>query len=664
MFMSNIKSTISPKSIAIIGASSHSQKVGFQILQNIQSAGFTGEVYPINPKGGEILGLKVLKSVAEIKKTVNLAIIVIPRDFVMTALAECVAADIRNVVVISAGFSEINGEGKELEDKVVKFCRQNDVTLIGPNCLGLINTEIKLNATFAKGMPEKGAVSFMSQSGAIISSMISLSDSAQVGFSKIFSLGNKALVGEVDLLKYLYDDPETKVIIGYIESLKVTPELTELLNENTKKKPTVILFGGKSALGAKAAASHTGAVVTSYVAIKTYLEQTGVILADNLEDLLLKARIFSCCKQVNGKKVAIITNAGGPAIATSDAVSASHLELAEFSDETNRKLSANMRSEASFKNPVDLLGDATAIDYKKALDIISADKNVDAIILLLTPQTSTDIVATAEVVVNFNGKKPLLASFVGGEILTTAKELIEKAAKPCFSYPEEAVTAIRALVDFSTESESVKITTAAIDVFNSGDEKPILKKFDLPVVSYYKAQNKTELVEAALKIGYPVVVKVADKTAHKTDEGGVATNIQSEADLIKAAEKIGYPVVAGKMIKGKFELLLGIKKDGNVGTTVLFGTGGIYSEIYGDFGYAIAPLTEKMATDLILSTKIGKILAGARGQKVYNLEKLSKLVCQAVTFADNYSNIKEVDFNPIIVTDDSYEMVDVRIITS
>jgi len=662
--MSDIKTTISPKSIAVVGASSHPAKVGYQILHNIQSAGFSDDVYPVNPKGGKILGLKVAKSLSEIKKVVDLAVIVIPRDFVLHALVDCVAAGITNVVVISAGFSEVSEDGKILEKKIVEFCRENDMTLIGPNCLGIINTETGLNATFAKGMPSKGPISFLSQSGAIISSMISLSKAEQIGFSKIFSLGNKAVVSETELLEYLYDDPETKVVIGYIESLQVTPRLTEILNKNTKKKPTIILFGGKSPIGAKAAASHTGSVVTSYISIKTYLEQAGVILANNLEDLLLKARIFSCCQEITGDKIAIITNAGGPAIATSDAVAASHLDLAEFSEETNKKLSAAMRPEASFKNPVDLLGDATSIDYGKTLEIVSADKNVDAIILLLTPQTSTDIQATAEVVAKFKNKKPLLASFVGGEILTAAKELIEKNGKPCFSYPEEAVEAIKALVDFSTPSETVQVLPIAGKIYAPASEEAVLKEFDLPVVTYIGAANKTELVKAAKKIGYPVVAKVADKTVHKTDEGGVVTNIQTESELFMAAEKIGYPIIVGKMIKGKFELLLGIKKDENVGTTVLFGSGGIYSEIYADFGYAIAPLDEKLALDLIGSTKIGRILAGARGQKVYNSEKLARIMVRAVTFANTYSNIKEIDFNPIIVTDDSFEMVDVRIITN
>lgn len=663
--MENIANAISPKSIAIIGASSHPGKVGYQILANIKNGGYTGEIYPINPKGGEILGSNVLRSVQELSQPVDLAIIVIPSNVVLTAVQDCISVNIKNVIIISAGFSEVGDDGRRLEQEIVELCRQNNVTLIGPNCFGLINTEINLNATFAKSTPSRGGVSFVSQSGAIISSMISMSGAAEIGFSKIFSLGNKAMVGEEELLQYLYSDPGTRVVIAYLESLKVTPNLTQILIENCKKKPTVILFGGKTAFGARAARSHTGSVVSSYIAIRTYLEQVGVVLVDDIEDLLLKARVFSSYTKINGPNIAVITNAGGPAIATSDALALAELSLAKFSEQTISELSSKSRPGVSLNNPIDLLGDATAKNYADALNIVGRDENTDAILLLLTPQTTTNIYETAMVVVEYSGNKPILSSFVGGEILAESKELIEKSGKPCFSYPEEAVLAIDSLVNFSKPIEfkmPEKIVTPEICPVTGQEE--LLNKYGLPVVPYTKVTDAVSLLSSANSIGYPVVLKIADGAGHKSDAGGVVTGIKTEHEIVEAANKIGFPLVVGKMIRGKFELLLGIKKDENVGTTVLFGTGGIYSEIYADFAYAIAPLTPERAKTLIMSTKIGKILAGVRGQKSYDLDKLAGIIVSAVTFADTCSNIKEVDFNPIIVTDDGFEMVDVRIIKS
>src|SRR3989344_1950147 len=661
--MNNIGKLISPASIAIIGASANPDKVGHQILANIKNDGYGGKIYPVNLKGGKILGLKVLRSVAELKQPTDLAIIVIPKDVVLPAVANCIKVWIKNIIIISAGFSEIGGEGRKLENKIADLCQQSGVTLIGPNCFGLINTSIDLNATFAKGMPAKGSVSFISQSGAIISSMISLSSSLEIGFSKIFSLGNKALVDEKELLEHLYADSETKVIIAYIESLKVTPELTQTLSKNAKTKPTIILFGGKSAVGARAAKSHTGSAVSSYIAIKTYLEQFGVILADDLEDLLLKVRTFTSYQKIGGDSVAIITNAGGPAIATSDAIASAGLSLAKFSDETTKKLAGRLRPETSLKNPIDLLGDATAEDYKTTLEIVAADKNVDSILLLLTPQTSTNVVKTAQVVAAYNGTKPLLSSFVGGAILSQAKKIIEESGKPCFSYPEEAVRGIDTLVDFSKSPERIPQTKLHTSIYKPEERESILKKFDLPFMPYRTINNHNELLESSRSVGYPMVLKTANSESHKSDSAGVVLDIQNIEDLSEAAEKVGYPAAIGKMAYGQLELFLGIKKDENIGTIVLFGTGGIYSEIYADFAYRIAPLSHLMALHLIRSTKIGTILDGARGQKTYDLEKLTEIIINAVTFADSFSNIKEVDFNPIIVTEEDFVMVDVRIIT-
>jgi len=660
----DFKSCIAPKSIALIGASNNKEKVGFQIFKNILDAGYKGTVYPINIKGGEILDHKVYKSVLDIKDRVDLCIIAIPEPLVSDVVSECIAKKACGIVVISAGFSEIGEEGARIEREIAEKCEKNGIFLLGPNCLGLINSDADLNATFAKGMPEKGSISLISQSGAIISSLIDMSRNMPIGFSKIFSLGNKASLSEKELLEFLYSDPETKVVVGYIESLKVSSELTEILRANAKKKPTILLFGGKSAFGAKAAKSHTGSVVTSYLALKTYLTQAGVILADDLLDLLLYARIFTAYQKIGGKNIAIISNAGGPAIAASDAISEQGLAMAELEQKTKDQLSTYFRKEANINNPVDILGDASDLDYQKALEVVLMDKNVDGILLLLTPQTSTKINETAEIVAKYKGGKPLVSSFVGGAILSNAKEIIEESGKPCFSFPEEAVASLSALNIFSNKKQCIELPKSSHALFLEKQKNDAFKKFNLPVLTYKSVSNDPELLEYAKEIGYPVVLKTDDPTGHKTDKNGVIVNIQNAVELKKSALKIGFPAIVGKMVKGDFELMLGIKKDESIGTTVLFGTGGIYSEIYADFNYAIAPLSDEMAKELILNTKIGKILGGVRGRSGYNIDQLAKTVINAVNFADNYSNIKEMDFNPIIVNKEGYFMVDVRIILS
>ncbi len=663
MSMNNLSYAINPRTIAVVGASSSPEKVGYQILNNIVASKFGGEVFPVNPKDGEILGLKTYKNVNDIDKALDLVVIAVPKQVVMDVINSCVTKKVKSIIVITAGFSEIGDEGKEAESQIVDICRRNNICLIGPNCLGIINTSLNLNATFAKSMPDSGPVSFVSQSGAIISSMIDLSKSSPIGFEKIFSLGNKAQVGENEILEFLYNDAKTKVIIGYLESLDASEELTKTLIKYAKKKPTIILFGGKSSFGAAAAKSHTGSIVSSYITIQTYLEQAGIILADNLEELLIFARAFSSYQSISGKNIAIITNAGGPGIAASDALSFAGLELAKISNNTIDSLAKKLRPEANIKNPIDVLGDASDLEYKAALDIVSRDSGVDGILLLLTPQTSTKIAETAAIVANYSDKKPLLSSFVGGEILSSAKEIIESSGKPCFAFPEEAVLSLKALTQFSLRPQELHLTEKSHAIFDVKSKEDNLKKFHLPTTSYSKVSFSEELMTTAEEIGYPVVLKNADPEAHKTDTGGVVVNIKDAIELKKASLQVGFPAIIGKMILGKFELFLGVKKDPKIGTTVIFGTGGIFAEIYDDFSYSIAPISKSRALEMIASTKIGKILSGARGQKKYDLEKLSEIIVNSVKFVDNFSNIAEVDFNPIIVDDEGFHMVDVRIIT-
>lgn len=661
--MIKIDKLVKPENIAVIGASSHPEKIGYQILKNIIDGGFPSDkIFPVNPKSAEILGLKCYQSVIGVQTAIDLAVIVVPSPLVFDALKEAAGKGVSAVIIISAGFAEVGEEGRELQQSIADFCLERGIALLGPNCLGLINTGAKLNASFAQSMPQAGRVAFISQSGAIISSLIDWSHSASIGFSKVFSLGNKASLREADLLSYLYDDSETDVILAYLESLVVDPALTEVLIASAKKKPTIVLFGGKSSFGAKAAASHTGSIVSSYSSIKTYLLQAGVLIADTIEELLQYARVFSCYHKVLGNKTAIITNAGGPSIATSDSIAYNHLDMAVFSDETRAKLASLFRPECNLKNPVDLLGDASDLDYQKAIEIVAADPYVDAMIVLLTPQSATKVDETAKVIAAYQGEKPLLSSFVGGAILKNAKEIIERSGKSCFSYPEEAVNGLAALHHFSCAQPSLIMPVSDNIQLAESEKLEKLKKYDLPVLEYATCDNLSELLLGAERLGYPVVVKMADETAHKSDAGGVVLDIKNEIDLKAAAEKVGFPCIVGPMIHKKYEVFLGVKREENIGTTVVFGTGGIFAEILCDFTYRIAPISHEMALEMIHETKIGQILSGARNQKKYDLDRLAWIISNAANFVINHTNIKEVDFNPIIVDDNDFHMVDVRII--
>jgi len=655
---------INPDSIAIIGASTNPEKVGYQIVSNIVKGGYNGKIYPINLHDEQILNLPAYKNIKDISGNIDLAVIVIPSVYVLAEVKTCIEKNVKALIIISAGFAETGQEGVALQNTIAEICQKHNVLLLGPNCLGLINTEKKLNVSFSNGMPQGGNISLLSQSGAIISSMIDWSKSASVGFNMILSLGNKALLSEADALEYLYQDNETKVIIGYIEELRVTDRLTEILIKYAKTKPTIILFGGQSEFGSTAAASHTGSIVSSYLSVKTYLNQAGVITPENMESLLLLARFFSSYHSIKSDSLAIITNAGGPAIAASDSISKFAIKLAKLEHETMSRLSAFLPKESNIKNPVDILGDANEKTYLETLKIVEKDENVDAIIVLLTPQSSTKIDETARVIADFHSIKPVVSVFIGGQTLDEAKKIIESSGKSCFAFPEQAVMGLRALVDFSNKEATILKSIVSERTFDENSKMKLLRDFGLPVLEYNLCEDLDSATKYAHLVEYPVVIKTANKDiVHKSDADGVKLDIKSDLELKSAYEHLSKPVIVGKMVKSKVEIFLGVKKDPRIGTIIAFGTGGIFAEIYKDFSYRVSPLNSAIAKEMINETKIGTILSGARNQAVYDLETLANIMVKAAKFADSFENITEIDFNPILSDGKEFYIVDARIIT-
>ena len=656
---------ITPRTVAVIGASSHSEKVGHQILKNIIAGGFQGEIYPVNPKGGEILGLPASIELAEIHAEIDLAVIAIPAALVEGTVRECAAHGVKAVIIISAGFAETGAEGVAEQERIARVCHDHDILLLGPNCLGLINTNVNLNATFARAMPKKGHVSFFSQSGATITSLADWSLTSSIGFSKIFSLGDKALLHEADILEFLYKDPETQVIIGYLENLVIDRKLSQILRTYATTKPTVMLFGGKSDYGRRAAQSHTGSLISSYRSIKTYLLQAGVTVAETLEDFLLYAKMFSYYSQIAGNRFAIVTNAGGLGVVTSDEIAELGLSLPALSEKTQRHLRDQLRGEANVVNPIDVLGDASRKEYQAAMEATAEDPSVDGIITLLTPQSATDIEGITDEIISHQGKKPMINVFIGGDSFQKARRRLEEAGRLCFNFPEEATRAARALASRG-ETHAELLETPLINERKYDPEKKesILKEFNLPVLEYAKAKNMSELTKRAAAIGFPLVLKTDDPAVvHKSDAGGVKLGIKNKTELARAYKELGGgPVAVGKMIRGEREIFVGAKKDSQTGTIIAFGYGGIFAEIIDDFSYRFAPFSRRAALEMIGETKMGRILSGARGQKKYDLEKLAELIENTARFVLSFTNVSEVDFNPVLAAEDGYHIVDARIV--
>lgn len=659
--MDRIIKLIEPKSIAVIGASSDKNKIGYQIFDNILSDGFKGPLYPINKKRETILGIKSEESIGNIADNVDLAIIVIPSPYVLGVVKECIEKRVSSIIIISSGFSETGTEGASIQKEIVDLCNKANVALLGPNCLGLINTSLNLNASFAATMPTSGNVGFISQSGAMVSALIDWSRENNVGLSKVLSIGNMAQIHESDLLEYLYHDSSTDIILLYLETLVADRKLTKLLSDNATKKPTIVLFGGKTKSGNTAAISHTGAIVSSYKAIETYFKQSGVILAEGLDDFFFTTKLMSMNQKITGDNIAIITNAGGPSIIACDSLDKNQLSLSKLSLQTMNSLKSDLGYSSTSMNPIDLLGDATSKEYKSAIHTVLNDKSVDGMLILITQQSSTDTMDIAREISRLHSTKPVVPVFLGSSF-SEENHLLSKKQIASFSYPEEAVSALRHLVDLNSPKDNLIESETKSEIFNVDGKFESLRKFNLPALEYISCVNEKDLDNIALKVGFPLVAKTADPTIiHKSEARGVILNIENSFQLEKAFRELGQNIVVGRMLSGH-EIFIGVKKDPNIGTIIAFGTGGIYSEIYDDFAYRVSPISVNSAKKMINETKIGKILNGARGQKSYDTDKLAQIIVNTALLADSFGNITEIDFNPLIADANGYFIVDARII--
>ena len=674
------KYLLDPKSIAVIGASRDEIKVGYAVLNNLIRFGFDGKIFAVNPKADEILGQKVYKSVDEIKEEIDLGVFVIPPKYILQTI-ENSGQKFKSVIVISAGFKEGGKEGLALEEKLKKLLREKNIPALGPNCLGLINTEDKMNASFSADMPPKGNIAFISQSGALCTSVLDWSIEENVGFSKIISLGNKMDLNEIDFLEILADDPQTEVIICYLEGVTDGPRFIEVASKVTKKIPVVVIKSGGTEAGAKAASSHTGTLAGQNEAYEAAFKQSGVIQVHSAQELFDCALAFSYQPIPKGKNFVVITNAGGPGILATDAIEKSKLEMANISNDTKEELKKHLPPTAALNNPIDVIGDADGKRYRSSIEIVLKDKNVDGSLILLTPQAMTEITETAESICEYskNPHKPIFASFMGGYLVKTGHEVLRKGKVPYYQYPERAVRAIESMIEYSNYLKRKEEKKVSFDVDKSRVQKIIdnaisKKHFDLGefearniIESYgFKipksvlAKDENEAAKAAKELGFPIVMKIASfDVLHKSDVGGVKTGLKNEEGVKKAylkmvsqiKEKVPKANIQGvyiqEMIEGGKELILGMNKDPQFGPLIMFGSGGIYVEVLKDVSFRVAPLSRWDAESMIKEIKTYPLLTGTRGEEPIDFDALIDALLRLSSLVCDFPKIIELDINPL-----------------
>ncbi|MBW2183506.1 MAG: acetate--CoA ligase family protein [Deltaproteobacteria bacterium] len=678
-----LKNFFEPKSVAVLGASDTPRKVGYDVLKNLVQSGYKGKCYPINPKSPEIQGLKAYPNLSAIDANIDLLIYIIPPQFILSTLDECKKKNIDSIIAISAGFKETGSEGARIEREMLKKAKELNISILGPNCLGLISTSSRLNATFAPGMPSEGNIAFFSQSGALCIAILDWALGEGIGFSKFISLGNKSDLGEIDFLRYLADDDSTKVILGYLEGIDEGRMFMEVAKEVSKKKPVIITKSGGTSAGAKAASSHTGSLAGSERSIQAAFHQSGVIRADTVSDLFNYALAFACQPISKGSRIAILTNSGGPGIMAADAIERYELRLASFSKETQDKLRSFLPTIASIYNPVDIIGDAKAERYHKSLELILQDPHVDGVLVILTPTAVIDVKETAGIVGRLSSKsdKPILSSFMGKKSVEQGIKVLQHKKIPNYDYPESAVKVFKTMVDyrnwldapppsyktFKTKKKKVATILAKSrekNLFKLGEQeaREVITSYGFKVPKSILAQTTKEALAAAKQIGYPLVMKVVSPDIlHKTDAGGVQVGIKNghqvkEAFLEITSQSRRYQphatilgVSIQEMVAGGKEVILGVSRDPQFGPLIMFGLGGIYVEVLKDVSFRIAPLSMGDTDEMIREINSFPLLRGVRGERPTDIDALRECLLRLSQLVTDFPEIMELDINPLIV---------------
>ncbi|MEW5926769.1 MAG: acetate--CoA ligase alpha subunit [Gemmatimonadota bacterium] len=689
-----------PRSVAVVGASRTPHTIGYQILDNLVRHGFTGAVYPVNPSAASVHSIRAYASVEDIPDAVDLAVIVVPKQHVQAVAEACGRKGVGALVVISAGFREIGGAGGERERRLVETVREYGMRLVGPNCMGVMNTEpgVSMNATFAPTMPPGGPVAFLSQSGAMGVTILDYASEYGIGISQFVSVGNKPDVSGNDLIQYWADDERTGVVLMYLENFGNPRRFTQLAREITRRKPIVAVKSGRSAVGARAASSHTGALAGTDAATDALLRQCGVLRAETVEEMFDLAMAFSHQPIPRGNRVAIITNAGGPGIIIADACEAHGLEVVELTEATRAHLAAHFPEEASLRNPVDMIASANPQSYRVAVEAVLADPNVDAVIATFVPPLGVRQEDVAEAIVDVAAgqkEKPVLAVLMGREGLPQGLAELNAAGIPGYRFPESAVRALSAMYRQRRwlerpvgEVRTFDVDRAAVEAILAtaragGREKlsetevmRVLEAYGVPVAPYAVARSAEEAEAAAESIGWPVVMKVlSPRIVHKSDVGGVVVGVEDAAEAravfarltteVPERAGIGADEVEGvlvqKMVSGGRETIVGMHSDPQFGPLLMFGLGGIYVEALHDVVFRVTPVTDVDAHEMVRSIRGASLLGGVRGEASSDLAAVEEVIQRIGQLVADHDAIRELDVNPWLAFPEGGVAVDGRI---
>lgn len=694
----------SPKSVAVVGATEKEGSVGRTILWNLISSSFGGVVFPVNPTRKSVLGIQAYPSLQDIPEKIDLAVIVTPAPTVPGIIQQCADLGVPGAIIISAGFKEIGPEGLALEEQILSIARKSGMRIVGPNCLGVMNARKGLNATFAKGMARPGEVAFLSQSGALGTAVLDWSFEANVGFSAFVSVGSMMDVDWGDLIYYLGDDPNTKSIVIYMESIGNARSFLSAAREVARSKPIFVIKPGRTEGAAKAAASHTGSLTGSDAVLDAAFKRCGVLRVDTIQEVFSMADVLSKQPLPKGPRLTMVTNAGGPGVLATDALLSTGGQLTEISDEAIKQLNKILPAAWSHGNPIDVLGDAGADRYAKSLEIAAEDANSDGMLVILTPQAMTESTKTAQLLTQYatSTGKPLLASWMGGEDVAVGLQLLKQAGIPAFAYPDTAAQAFTSMWRYAEHLKSLYETPTLSSVTDEADQakqaavtglidqviaegrtlltewesKKLLDSYGIPTVRTDIAETVDGAVQAAESIGYPVVLKLHSNTiTHKTDVGGVKLNLFSADQVRQAFEEILASVTAKagaehfqgvtvqKMIKlDGYELILGASQDPQFGPVLLFGTGGQLVEVFQDTVVDLPPLNNRLARRMMSQTRIFTALQGVRGRRPVNLDELDELLVRFSQLVVEQPRIKELDINPLVASENHIIALDARVV--
>ncbi|MGQ9557999.1 MAG: acetate--CoA ligase alpha subunit [Desulfurispora sp.] len=697
--MADLSSFFSPRSVAVIGASRTPGKIGYAIVDNIIKSGYSGTIVPVNPREQEILGHKCYSRITEAPGPIDMAVISVPAAKAVGAVEDCARAGVKNLVIITAGFKEVGKEGLALEKQIVALCQENNITMLGPNCVGMMDTHTPINASFAVNFPRRGDIAFISQSGAMLVAILDWSRHTGLGFSKVISLGNKASLTESHFIDAVAADPNTRVVLCYIEDVANGKHFLEVARRASRQKPVIILKSGTSQAGAQAASSHTGALAGSDLAYNTAFKQTGIIRASTMAELFDLAIAFSNQPVPRGKRVVVVTNAGGPGIVTTDRIENQGLKMARFEKETIDYLRQNLPAESNIYNPVDVLGDATVERYQIALQKTLADPQVDSAVVLVCPTAVTDAASIAQVVIDEHRKvpeKPVFAAYMGGESLAAGARRLSEAGIPCYTFPETAIDAIRGMSYYreilqqpasagdirpdNLDPETVRRIFQQVRrdnrlVLLGSEAVQVMEAYGIPCAPTALATSPDQAVELAQAMGYPLVMKIASpKILHKTDVGGVKIGIADAAGVKNAFAEIMenvtrllpnteiYGIEIQKMMPRGTEIIIGMIKDVQFGPLIACGLGGIYVNLLKDVSFRLADgLTRTEIEKMLSETKAYTLLRGYRGEQPADINTIVDMIARTACLVGDFTEISELDINPVFAYPTGARALDVKI---